>query len=311
LVLSAFPNDYVPTSTSLIGALHRKGLSIAEVARTKEVDLRSVFSSWLSHDLTAAFPEAGFRKILCFETTRSGSAPDSVGNIFRAIIPFAVGESPIQSVAMPVLAAGDQGYAPSLMLEAIVPAGTHWLAAGLPIKTIKLVVYDRGLAAGLHEDFLRLSNALTLRGAEERETAGAGQYHYFISYAHDDTPDVDLLVRELKAFNPRLAIFQDKLQLNAGQSWQAELDLALESCGAVLAVYSPAYLTSKMCIEEFNMARLRHRESPTPVLKPVYLRNTALPLYMRSLQYIDCREADQTRLTTAARELAAATRVGP
>lgn len=83
LVVSAFPDDYVPTSTSLIGALHRKGLSVAKLAASKEIDLRSNFSRWLSHEFKPSHNELRFSRILCFEPLFRGDSPAVVGDINR------------------------------------------------------------------------------------------------------------------------------------------------------------------------------------------------------------------------------------
>ena len=305
LVVSAFPNDYLPTRSSLIGALHRRGISVSSLAQDKDADLRASFSSWLSRDLSTQFPTAGFTRILCFESFLRAAPPETVGDIFRAIMPFALGDPPMRTMAMPILSAGDQGFDAEIMLRAIFDAATHWLAAGLPLHTVKLVVHDPGLVERLSKLFLGLAAGRTTAAQNAPGMSATNpMYDLFVSYARDDTADVDELLEGLKAARPGLRIFQDKLVLNAGQSWQAELDHALESCRSVVAVYSPSYLESKMCIEEFNMARIRHRESPTPILKPIYLRTATLPLYMRSLQYIDCREADRKLFSTAAQYFA-------
>jgi hypothetical protein len=210
-------------------------------------------------------------------------------------------------MAMPVLAAGNQGWNAAVMLQAIFEAAAHWLGAGLPMRTVKLVIYDAADVDHLRAAFEKLS-AASARAAPSDTGTGARsrRYDVFVSYAHEDAPLVDGLVRTIQTHSPGLVVFQDKLELDAGHSWQSELDRALESCRSVVAVYSPAYLRSKVCIEEFNMARLRHRESDTPILRPIFLRDAPLPLYMRIIQYIDCREADPARVEAAARQLASA-----
>jgi hypothetical protein len=99
LVVSAFPNDYLPTSTSLIGALYKKGLSVAALAQLKEKDLRQDFSCWLSHEINLPNSGLRFRKILCFEPMVRGEPPELVGDIFRAMMPILGEKSEISSVA--------------------------------------------------------------------------------------------------------------------------------------------------------------------------------------------------------------------
>ena len=65
-------------------------------------------------------------------------------------------------------------------------------------------------------------------------------------------------------------------------------------------MYSPNYLASKICIEEFNMALFRHRESSDGVLLPIYLHTSALPTYMKILQYQDAREGDNAKIAESA-----------
>jgi hypothetical protein len=304
LVLSAFPDDYIPTTTSLIGALHRNGLALAGLAQNKAADLRNAFSCWLSHPLDATLDRFGFKRVLCFEPQARGSAPQLVGDVFRAILPFTFGDYAIRSVAMPLLAAGDQRFDSEVMLRALVEASVNWLKRGVELDTIKIVVFNAQEAERLAAVFREMRAAGTRlatpsRGVSASEGRRREPFDCFVSYSHDDGAAVDELIGGLRQARPRLRLFRDKLAIQPGDSWQYEIDQALESCRKVIVLMSPAYLASPVCGEEFNMARLRHRESNDNVIIPVYLRSATLPLYMRTLNYVDCREADVRRIREA------------
>jgi hypothetical protein len=55
---------------------------------------------------------------------------------------------------------------------------------------------------------------------------------------------------------------------------------------------TPNYLASPNCLEEFNIAWMRSRESNDLVLRPLFVADTPLPTWIRMKQYVDCREAD-------------------
>ncbi|WP_300441832.1 toll/interleukin-1 receptor domain-containing protein [Zoogloea sp.] len=169
LVVSAFPDDYLPTRTSLIGALHRKGLSVADLAQDKSVDLRDNFACWLSKPVTPTDPGLRFSRILCFEPSKRGAPPEVVGDIFRALMPILAEAPDINSIALPIVAAGNQGCSVAEMLPPLLDAALGWLEKGLPLDCIKIVTLRDAQAAEAE----RIFNARKLAYLAPRPAAAA------------------------------------------------------------------------------------------------------------------------------------------
>ena len=95
--------------------------------------------------------------------------------------------------------------------------------------------------------------------------------NYFLSYAHDDQPDVD---RFLNVLNPQLASaagyhftrWMDRDNILPGENWKAEIDGALAGCGFGLLLVSPQFLASRFITKEELPALLAK-----PMLVPVML----------------------------------------
>ena len=296
LVVSAFPDDYYPTPSSLIGGLHEAGLSVQALAENKAVDLRQAFSCWLSHDIGPAFERFGFRRILCFEPRVRGAPQEVVGEIFQSLMPFAHGEPPIRTVAMPLVASGDQRTPVEAMVDPLLEAASHWMALGLLIERLKIVARSSEQASALIERFIAFRREHAPPPAPEPRRF---TYDVFVSYSHQNRDAADYLVAELRRQRPDIRIFLDRQELDVGHSWQQTIFESLDDCQTVVTLYSPAYLESKVCKEEFNIALFRHRFSETGVLLPIYLSSADLPTYMQLVQYRDCRESDRVKLTEA------------
>ena len=341
LVVSAFPDDYLPTRTSLIGALHRKGLSVADLAQDKSVDLRDNFSSWLSKPLSPADPGLRFTRILCFEPSKRGAPPEVVGDIFRALMPILAEAPDINSIALPIVAAGNQGCSVAEMLPPLLDAALGWLEKGLPLDCIKIVTLRDAQAAEaerifnarkrsylarrpvlarkqLGDDFL-LGGSVGQDNKARAMTFGTGssnpvevaaepppaepEYDVFISYSHKNARDSEMLEKTLRRLRPEIRIFVDRKNLDVGCAWQIEIFESLDKCRKIVAMLSPEYIASKVCKEEFNIAWLRGREADDDIIFPLYLYSAPLPTYMKYKNFLDCREGDAQRIEEASRRL--------
>ena len=291
LVVSAFPDSYDPTPASLIGALDRKGVSVAELAKTKRFDLRSTFSCWLSPDLSGAAQGIRFKRILCFEPVVRGNPPEVVGDIFRCLAPFLLGEYPEATVAMPVVASGEQQWLGEDMLLYILRAAVHWLSQGLPLKCLKIVECVPEKVERLRTIFGNAEFRKLPVTAQEQVDI---RYDAFISYSRKDREHAHILAGALRDYDRHARIFVDELVLNPGESWQQTIYDTLDASARIIALISPDYLQSKVCKEEFNIAVFRARETDLSILFPIYLKTAVLPTYMKMINYSDCRERGET-----------------
>jgi hypothetical protein len=313
LVVSAFQSDYLTRLTwampSVIGALADRGLSVAAVAADPEIDLRATSSCWLSR----AMPPGrtfGFDRLLCFEPATPHTAASTVGDIFRTLVPFVGPEVGIRDVAMPIVASGNMGVPREEMLTAILAAAGRWMEFGLPLDRLRIVMHDYegpDAAIAVFDDFAHAvqRSGSTAGSAATTEVTPAGMGNgrdatVFISYAHaDGRPAVDEICSYISAVAPKVRTLVDIVDIDVGTYWQPRIAELIQGSNKVVLVVSEGFWQSKVCLEEYNMARVLDNDRGGGVLFPIYALSCDLPLHFRILHYEDCREADPKRLREA------------
>jgi hypothetical protein len=300
LVVSAFPNSYIPMEGTLIGALRQKGVSVGLLSKDKQIDLRETCSCWLSKKIESEDGGIQFERILCFEPYILGSPPDVVGDIFRCLAPFIIGDLQVTRVAMPLVSTGDAGESVAEMVEAIFTAAVHWMENGLPLEQLKIVEISPFKAAEIKGAFAILKKQYLQASASNQR---GPKYDIFLSYSHKNTQDADWFIEGLKTLKPDIRIFIDHEELEPGVAWQEKLFRSIDGSRKVLTLYSPDYIKSKACQDEFNFASLLHSRSGQKVLFPVLLYETDLLPQMGKWQYVDCRVADKEKMQAACNRL--------
>ncbi|MGC2635779.1 MAG: TIR domain-containing protein [Acidobacteriaceae bacterium] len=310
LVVSAFPNDYIPTPTSLIGALDRNGVSVARLALEKEIDMREDFSCWISEPVLNS---RSFSRILCVESGWRGTPPEVAEDLFRALAPSSLTRIAHRSIAMPLIGAGDQGYSADQMMKAILRAAVAWVRRGLDVEVLKIVAYSSEAATLAQKAFVeaRRGDEMERPAAEGKSIAGpakaaaieSGGYDLFISYAHEDAETALKICGEVQRAAPLARIFVDRKELATGTTWTLGLAESLDEAKIVAALFTPRYWSSKFCKLEFVAAFTRQNDTGRPVLFPIYFERATIPYLFQTVQFTDCRQSDAVKLKDACTSL--------
>jgi hypothetical protein len=307
LVVSAFPGDYLESPTSVIGALAARGLSVEKLSRDKEYDLRANFSCWLSKPIDPDL-ELGFNRILVFEPRQEMEpAAERVDDIFRALAPFlGLPEEPVTSVAMPLVACGDQGSSVTQVLEPLMRAAIHWMRTS-PLHRVRIVELNKDRARQMHEEAKRIKERVIAE-----QTGADKQFDVFLSYSRQNETLADHVVESLRRHAPDVKIFRDTDSLHMGRDYRVQLDEAVRQSRRFLPLLTPEYVNSAACKDEFNAAWSIRDRLDHDFLWPVFARDTALDdPRISKIQFEDCREGDRVKIDRTCRKLAESLGLAP
>jgi hypothetical protein len=315
LVISAFPNSYVPAAGTLVEAFFKKGLPLGELANDKAVDMRDMLGCWLSKPFSKDRREKfHIDQFLCFEPRTHTDKPwEVVGNIFRCINNFAFDEK-VNRIAMPLLAAGNQQAPVQQMLPALLEASAFWLENGLPLDAIQLYLYRKehiAEAKELFEAWLSTRQSAGRAGAIVKdkptkgkpgfESAGNDGYDFFVSYSHKQEKAVKLFVDALKQKNASLRIFYDRDEISPGATWLKAISDAIQHTRRFVAVLSPDYRNSQVCWDEFQCAYYMEGRRKQQIIQTLnFIADDEMPPMMAIRSYIDCTEANEEALQNSA-----------
>ncbi|XP_046575598.1 uncharacterized protein LOC124283650 [Haliotis rubra] len=299
IFVSAFQGDYSTASPgTLIAALSRNlNISVQELARDKELDLRTNFHCWVSKPLPHNVP---YRRLVCFERARraeGGTTAQQISTMFRAMTPIFNNED--TTVITPLLATGDQGQSRVAVLKAMVDGACHWIKAGLPLRCLKIVLYAADLsmrdiqAVELFKHLKKTWETQNLTLPEEDQSIDV-----FISHSNHDNHWADTVATQLTEIRPGLKVYKQQLQFSVNEVWQENVFHVMMQSVRIITILTPAYVESQECLEQFNIALCVNRLSIHHQICPMYVETvSSIPSYLQLVQYVECRQRKEGEVT--------------
>jgi Domain of unknown function (DUF4145) len=137
LAISAFSKDYDPDEKSVIGALWRNcQIDVQALSERREIDLVDTFGCWVAK----AKPNTQFERIVCAEVIgRELEISAVIENLFVMLSILEMKGVKIQTLALPVLASGNQQQDPAVIIKELLDNSLKYMNHSLCMKRILFV----------------------------------------------------------------------------------------------------------------------------------------------------------------------------
>lgn len=246
VVCSAFKNDYLPFRSTLVGALYRDcKIDVAELARTPEIDLRTM-GSWLSKETGGKFRRVACVELIDWDNPLTRQYQDGIMlkgafSTLRFILEHAnLRGIPVRSVILPVLGAGGQRVETCYIVG---PLAHQCVQALHTIDGLECITFcERS------EDKAReLARCL-----EQILTPEVALPNIFISYS---SRQMDTACEMRDALRDQgMSCWMAPDSIPAGSSYQEEIPNALGNAALVALLLTPEAEKSRWVQKEIGMA---------------------------------------------------------
>ena len=245
VVCSAFQGDYAPLYGTLIGALWRnKNILVKDLAVNPEIDLRSM-GGWISQEIE----ESDFKRVACVELygrkIQGKNGKDYLlqtgfSTLAYLIDQCAMRDIPVGTIALPILASGDQNIAFEYVIAPLIKHCLRMLTENNGVETLLFCEMNEEKATYLAE------------AMKKHLTTIVEKPQVFISYSTKNTDYAFQLRDGLEKAGIRCWIAPDSIP--TGSNYLEEIPLALSSTPVFALILTPDAENSKWVPKELEVA---------------------------------------------------------
>ena len=245
VVCSAFQGDYAPLYGTLIGALWRnKNIMVKDLADKPEIDLRSM-GGWISQEIE----ESDFKRVACVELygrkIQGKNGKDYLLQTGFSTLSYLIDqctmrEIPVGTIALPILASGDQNIAFEYVIAPLIKHCMRMLTENDGVESLLFCEMNEEKAKYLAE------------ALKKHLTSLIEKPQVFISYSTKNTDYAFQLRDGLEKAGIRCWIAPDCIP--AGSCYLEEIPLALSSAPIFALILTPEAENSKWVPKELEVA---------------------------------------------------------
>ena len=211
LTTSAYVNSYHPTPHTMFEALNNVGISVYDLSRCPEIDLRIPCYTWLSKYIQN--PNVKFHRIGCVELVRQNLRAHNYWEIEQSMINsirayFAMLDIAdiygikMETIALPLLGSGSQGVSAELLIVPILNECISFLKRNASVKRIYFIERNQFKAQFISE-YIQKSYSLSSQQKnvllQKAVVSQNKRLRAFISYSSNDRNIADNLCAKLES----------------------------------------------------------------------------------------------------------------
>ena len=247
VVCSAFKGDYMPSRSSLIGALHSKrGIDVEQLARQPELDFRTT-GCWLSRDTGAVY-----RRIACVELISLMDSlrkkEQSCNTIIQksfSTLRFLLEQAHfsgirVETIALPLLGTGNQGIDLTYVSTPLLTQCKSILQTNPGVQCIRIYERDADKANAMADLMTRML------------TPASRTCQVFISYSSKQQSIAAEIRHTLESNSISCWMAPDSIP--TGDNYLSVIPLALEQVDVLLLILTPDSENSRWVQKEVGSA---------------------------------------------------------
>lgn len=257
MMVSSFYRDYYPLNGTMLGALNSRGVSVDELSKEPELDLRDLCNIWLSKSIIGS--DIPISRIGCVELSacfysgehRTLDITQTLKSFFAMLELASCASIKIEKLGLIIPGTGNQGISVNLVMVPLLNECLRFMHSNEQIRDIYII--ERGYEKA-HSAALALKNSYSLfrqKDLSSVEKLEVQKPLAFISYSSADKNIADNLCSKLEQNGVRVWYAPRNIDT---ADYASAIVKAITNCTHFIVIISHNSLQSQHVLNEIDLA---------------------------------------------------------